>query len=231
MDALIAVIISANSEWQAVLKHYSPSDVLISPFGGYFFSQINQKSILFVQGGWGKVSAAASVQYVIDTWHPQLIINPGTCAGLQGQVSAGEIILVDETVFYDVYERMGDPDEAIRFYTTPLDLSFLHEPYPQPVRRGRLASADQDIDPQMVATLREEFKVVAADWESAAIAWVVTRNQTPCLILRGVSDLVGPAGGEIYNDDAVQFNDRAGQVMSSLLDALPDWIGCVKINL
>ena len=40
---------------------------------------------------------------------------------------------------------------------------------------------------------------MALDWESGAIAWVAARNQTRCLILRGVTDLVGEAGDEAYD--------------------------------
>jgi len=225
---MIAVLISANSEWRAAKEHLHADKIQRSPFGEYFFFEIAGRSLLFFQGGWGKVSAAATTQYVIDTWHPDLMINLGTCGGLAGQIKVGEIVLVNETVYYDVIERMGDPDEAIRFYTTTLDLSFLQPPYPQAVDVGRLASADQDIDPDMVNTLIEKYQVVAADWESGAIAWVAQRNQTRCLILRGVTDIVGVQGGEIYNDAAVQFHDRAGQIMRGLLDFLPGWIEIIK---
>lgn len=225
---MIAVLVSANSEWRATKKHLAPINLQQSPFGEFFVAEIASRSLLFFHGGWGKVSAAASTQYVIDTWHPALLINLGTCGGLEGQITVGETLLVNETVFYDIVERMGDPDEATCFYTTQVDLSFLREPYPQAVHVGRLASADQDIDPVMVDTLCEKFKVVAADWESGAIAWVAQRNHTPCLILRGVSDIVSSHGGEIYNDEAVQFHERAGQIMRSLLDSLPKWIEAIK---
>lgn len=227
---MIAILISANSEWTAALECLDPVTRLPNPFSEHFFSEVDGKPLVFMHGGWGKISAAATTQYCIDTWHPQVIFNLGTCGGLAGSITAGETLLVNETLSYDIYERMADPDTALHAYTTLLDLSFLREPYPQKVQVGRLASADQDIDPRLVPTLREKFHVVAADWESASIGWVAQHNGTPCVILRTVSDVVSEDGGEIYFDNAAQFHVRSRHIMKGLLDALPEWIQCISLG-
>jgi len=64
---------------------------------------------------------------------------------------------------------------------------------------------------------------VAADWESGAIAWVAQRNRVRCLILRGVTDLVGPNGGEAYGNLEL-FQSRTREVMQTLIGQLPDWL-------
>lgn len=220
----VVVLVSALSEWTAVKTHFQEPAVKRSPFGGYFFTSIAGVSCVLCHGGWGKVSAAASTQFVIDRWHPQLLLNMGTCGGFEGHINVGEVVLADETLIYDIQERMGDPDEALGFYTTRIDLSYLRKPFPFTVRVGRLVSADEDIDPAMVSRLRLDFGALAADWESGAIAWTANRNHTRVLILRAVSDLVGEDGGELY--DGGDFESRAGEVMQPLLRALPDWINC-----
>lgn len=220
----VVVIVSANAEWSAVLRYFQSPTVQASPFGTFFITPLAGREVVLFQGGWGKISAAASAQYVLDRWRPQLVINIGTCGGLGGRISVGEVLLVDKTLVYDIYERMGDPQEAIRHYTTQLDLSFLAQPFPQIVRRGLLVSADQDIDPDLVHKLAGDYGASAADWESGAIAWTAQRNGARCLILRGVSDLVDPLGGEIY--DSTAFKDRANDVMLVLLKSLSNWIRC-----
>ena len=225
MDSVV-VLISADTEWQEVCREYQPAELPASPLGQWFTVNLPTlaPSIIFFHGGWGKVAAAASAQYAIDRWQPSLLLNLGTCGGLAGKSRVGEILLVEKTLIYDIYERMGDPAEALDFYTTELDLSFLSDPYPQAVRRSLLVSADQDIDPDLIHKLTDDFGAVAADWESGAIAWTARRNQTRCLILRGVSDVVDPFGGEIYDSD--EFHARAEAVMTVLLKALPNWIRC-----
>jgi adenosylhomocysteine nucleosidase len=218
----IVVLISANGEWNAVLSFYHPSRQP-SPYGDYFLASMSGRPVVFLHGGWGKIAAAASTQYAIQRWRPQQVINLGTCGGFAGQVQRGEILLVNRTLVYDIEEKMGDPLQALAHYTTPIDLSWLQEPYPQPVRLACLVSADRDLDPADIDRLHERYGAIAADWESGAIAWVARRNNVRCLILRGVSDLVSQHGGEAYASLEF-FNQAAQEVMTCLLKALPGWM-------
>ena len=68
------------------------------------------------------------------------------------------MILADKTIVYDLIEQMLDPDVAIRAYTTELDLSFLHEPYPQPVRRTLLVSGDRDLVAGEIPELMRKYR-------------------------------------------------------------------------
>ncbi|MDR3574566.1 MAG: 5'-methylthioadenosine/S-adenosylhomocysteine nucleosidase [Anaerolineaceae bacterium] len=220
----VLVIVSAEAEWKAVEEAYPGTTKSESPFGCWFTSTSTGTPILFFQGGWGKISAAASTQYAVQRWNPHLILNFGTCGGFKGDISPGEIVLVEETIVYDILEQMGDLQEALDHYTTRLDLSWLKEPYPIAVRRGRLISADRDILPADIPMLREKFAAKAADWESAAIAWVAKRNNVACLILRGVSDLVDPLfGGEAYGS-LDSFIAGSQRIMNILIQSLPAWL-------
>lgn len=220
----VVVLVSAMAEWKTVLAFHREPTVHSSPFGTYFSVNMAGRPGIMFYGGWGKVAAAASAQYVIDTYHPRLLINIGTCGGFEGKIKKGEIILVEETLIYDIYERMGNPLQAIHDYVTHIDLSYLCEPFPQKVRIGRMISADQDIDPGMVSRLKEEYEAVAADWESGAIAWTAQHNHTHLLILRGVSDLVNEHEGEIYSNNS--FSQRAEEIMLPLLKSIPNWVRC-----
>jgi adenosylhomocysteine nucleosidase len=121
---------------------------------------------------------------------------------------------------------MGDLD-IVPYYTTSLDLSWLPEPYPYEVRRGMIASADSDLLPSKIPTLKSQG-AVAADWESAALAWVAQRNRARLLILRGVSDMVSEEGGEAYNNIEL-FNERTKGIMRQLIEQLPEWLNSVRL--
>src|SRR5579871_4523461 len=64
-----AVLISANAEWRAVKPLFS-TPIHTSPYGEYFVAKVAEEDVLFFHGGWGKVAAAGSTQYVIDNFHP-----------------------------------------------------------------------------------------------------------------------------------------------------------------
>ncbi|QZY56412.1 5'-methylthioadenosine/S-adenosylhomocysteine nucleosidase [Crassaminicella profunda] len=227
MDGRVVVIISARTEWKIICEIFKNVHLQDSPYGKWFQTEMaigeDIEPIIFFHGGWGKISAAASTQYVIDQWQPDSIINMGTCGGFEGLVERGTTVLVDRTIVYDIIEEMDDAFEAIEHFSTDIDLSWMQGEYPQKVKRTSIATADRDLQPNEVEDLNKKFGVIVGDWESGAIAWVAKRNNKRLLILRGVSDLVGKSGGEAYEQTGV-FEANARKVMKELVSYLPDWI-------
>ena len=224
----VVVIISANIEWDAIGRIFPDADLQVSPYGQWFETHLDikggQQSVIFFHGGWGKISAASSAQYAIDRWSPNLVVNLGTCGGFESGVEKDTIVLVERTVVYDIVEQMLDAEEAIRDYTTEIDLSWLSEPYPHPVLRTVLVSADRDLVAEDISVLKSKYGAVAGDWESGAIAWVANRNKVRCLILRGVTDLVGSEGGEAYEGNVQIYVENTERIMNDLVLHLPNWI-------
>ena len=222
-----AIIISANAEWRVVKELYPNLEIQISPYGEFADLRLSSFNLQFFHGGWGKISAAATAQYVIDHFKPDLLINLGTCGGFAGRIETGTIILVERTLVYDIIEQMGDGVKAIEQYASFLDLSWLPVNLPYPTPRGLLVSADRDILVEDIPMLIEKYDAVAADWESGAIAWVAQKNNMRVLILRAVTDLVGGDGGEAYGNIEL-FHERTKTVMRELFRQLPGWLNVIK---
>lgn len=225
---LAVVIVSANAEWRVVRSELRLDARRLgrTPYGEFAELQLGGHNAVILQGGWGKVDAAASAQYAIGRWRPHAVLNLGTCGGMDGVIARHEVVLADRTVIYDIVERMGDPAEAIRAYATPIDLNWLGTKHlPIPVRRATLVSADGDLDANDIPRLQKLYGAVAADWESGAIARVAARNGIArVLVLRGVSDLVkAGGGGEAYGNMGV-FEQGTAAVMKKLLASLPAWL-------
>ncbi len=222
----VVVLVSAVAEWNAVKPLFPDAKMRRFPYGECFEILLQDEHISFFHSGWGKIASAGSMQYVIDQYKPDLMVNLGTCGGFEGEVKQGEIVLVEKTYVYDIVELMGDLD-IVSYYASSLDLGWLVEPYPYAVRRGMIASADSDLPPAKIPFLKTKG-AIAADWESAALAWVAQRNHARLLILRGVSDMVSEEGGEAY-DNLEMFNERARGVMQQLIEQLPEWLNAVKL--
>lgn len=222
----IVIIISANAEWNVVKEIFSNPEILQTPYGESFFIKINNRNIKIFHAGWGKIASAGAMQYVSDHDQPDVVINLGTCGGFEGIVNQGDVILVEKTFVYDIVEMMGALD-VVEYYASTLDLSWLTEPHPFPIRRGVLASADSDLPPDKIAYLKAQG-AIAGDWETGALAWVATKNITRLLILRGVSDLVSENAGEAYNNLSL-FEERTRDVMRKLFDQLPKWIDSIRL--
>ena len=221
----VIVVVSANAEWEAVKPLFSQAEIQQYLYGESFHAAIHETGVLFFHTGWGKTASAAALQHILDIHKPDLVINLGTCGGFKGVVERGEVILIERTFIYDIVELM-DTADVTEYYASVLDLSWLAEPYPYPVRRGLVASADSDLLPKKIPLLRSKG-VIAADWESASLAWVAQKNNARLLILRAVSDIVSEEGGEVYDQIEV-FNERAKDIMKQLVMQLPGWLAAVS---
>ena len=225
----VCVLISAGAEWRALLPHFPETVVQPTPYGQCFTTRISDQNVQFLHGGWGKVAAAGSTQYAIDRWKPQRLINLGTCGGFKGQVERGAVILAKKTIIYDIIEQMTDYDQAIAKYSVDFDLSWLPNPAPQPITIGTIVSADRDILPDDIPDLIRKYNASVADWESGAIAWVAQKNDLPCMILRGVSDLVNADNGEAYGNYAF-FEAQCLEIMAKFAHHLPVWLEAFSKN-
>jgi adenosylhomocysteine nucleosidase len=220
----VVVMISANTEWKAVVPHLGGAAVHDAPYGQWTGYRFGGEDVVFFHGGYGKVSAAGSTQYAIDTWHPRLLLVLGTCGGF-GDAKVGDVVLATKTIIYDIIEQQGDPDEALGAYTTTLDTSAWPARLAAKVKPQLVMSADRDIVVAEVPKLRDHFHASVADWESGAIAWVAARTKTRVMLLKVVTDLVDAHGDSTYgNIDA--WTEITNKTMADLLvlaaDALPD---------
>ena len=222
----IVVVISAIAEWVGVKPLFPDSKIESFPYGECFTARLAGREIQFFHSGWGKIASAGTMQYLIDRYAPDLIVNLGTCGGFEGVVNQGDVILVEQTIVYDIVELMGDLDIA-NYYASSLYASWLANPLPYPARLAPIASADSDLPPGKIPSLKSR-DAVAADWESAALAWVARKNNTRLLILRAVSDIVNEREGEAYDNIEI-FNERAKKIMRKLVAQLPGWLNAVQL--
>jgi len=225
-QADVVVIISANAEWKAfkeIVQSENP-EYHTSPYGQYFRKRYGKNTVVFFHGGWGKIDAAGSAQYVIDTFNPGLIVNIGTAGGFHGAVNKGDIILVDKTITYDIHERMGDSEEAIAYYSTDLECPDIK--MDGTIRKSAMVSADQDLDPLRILELRKRYNAIAGDWESSAIAHVAKKNNTRCYILRGITDIVDKTGSEAYGN--IKSFEEESRVLTKKLISLLEGEGILN---
>lgn len=221
----VIVLVSAIAEWNAVREIYPQLEIKSSPYGDTAGLKLDKWNLTLYHSGWGKIASAGAMQYVLDHHQPDLVVNLGTCGGFEGVTELGDVILVDRTFIYDIVELMGDLN-IVEYYASSLDLGWLPEPYPHPVRRGMLASADSDLPPNKIAYLKSQG-AIAGDWESGALAWVANKNNARLLILRTVSDLVNESGGEAY-DNLALFEERTRGIMRKHFEQVPGWLSAVR---
>lgn len=208
----LVVVVCSDTEWRIVRDILKPIEISTSVFGELF----EHNDALFFQIGWTKTVAAAGVQYVIDTYHPERVINIGTCGGFEGFASLDDIFLITKAVIYDLNERMGNPKRVIESFVTTLDISDISTTVANATKTATIASADADVDSAHIETLHTDFGAIVADWESGSVAYVARLNNQKLHILRGVTDIVSREGGDVYGNERL-FEKRAVDVLRKLV--------------
>lgn len=183
------------------------------------------RRVVVAQCGIGKVFAAVCAQTMILTYAPRIVINTGVAGTLTSDLSIGQVALADTLVQHDMdTSPLGDPVGLVsginmvyfptdREVTACLAACVGHEGVKSV--RGTIVSGDQFISSAAVkARITATFdNCVACEMEGAAIAHVCYINQTPCAILRAISD----GGDEEASDDYPTFCKKAADTAIRVL--------------
>lgn len=169
----------------------------------FWEGKLEEKSVVVTVSGVGKVSAGIATALMIEHYRPSLIINSGIAGGFDLNTRLLDVVLGEQIAYYD-FDISFDgaflfgqvPDAPLWFSGDEKALAIASKvQLPNPIHRGRIITADcfqtdRKAVEKALAKLQVET-VQAIDMESAAIAQVAYRFQTPCLIIRSISDILG----------------------------------------
>ena len=201
------------------------SEIALSD-GGQFLSkrpmntiryEVGDTEIIAVECGIGKVNAGLAASLLILDHQVDAVLNAGLSGAIQhlrkGDVVAGSSYVecdFDLTAFgYPV----GQKSDGTRFHTAAADLLETACSI-DGVRAARLGTGDFFLaDPVKKQEYKEAFDIEAFDMETAAIAAVCDRLETPFLSIRKISDDAGDAATESYRE----VNELAEKALSEVL--------------
>lgn len=177
----------------------------------FYVGQLEDRPVVVVQCGVGKVNAAICAQTLIIRFGATSIVNSGVAGTLRPDISIGDIVVSTDAVQHDMdCTSLGYPKGAIlysdmRFF--PAD-DLLRQSAVQAAWRttgdvqvieGRICSGDQFIAGSYAKqTLLQEFEGACCEMEGAAIAQVCVLNTVPFVIIRTISDSADESGRMSY---------------------------------
>lgn len=171
-----------------------------------YTGKMHGHNIILTQSGVGKVNAAIGVQYIIDKYNPDIIINTGIAGGVAPELQVRDIVVGTKLVQHDFdvsaigyargYMCTGiEPNKPTFFYS---DANFIKKyeaaatkSIPQTkIHKGIIASGDVFIsDNERKKEIRNLFNAAAVEMEGAAIAQTASKNEIPFIVIRAISDL------------------------------------------
>lgn len=202
---MLGIIGAMDSEVNALIAALQNKQETIIAGSHFFSGKLGSTDAVVVMCGIGKVAAAICAQAMIDTFHPDILINTGVAGGVASGLKQGDLVIATDAVQHDF-------DLSLFGYAKgymPVWGKDKSSPSPFPTDdalatkliaaadalgyhaiRGRIASGDVFVaDAALKQTLATQFSASAAEMEGAAIAQTAWQNQTPCAIVRAISDL------------------------------------------
>lgn len=195
-------IIGAMDEEVLEIKN-ALKDVTVEAAAGmdFYRGKVNEKEVVVVRSGIGKVNAAVCSQILVDKFGAEAIVNTGIAGSLKAEIDIGDIVLSSDSVQHDVDAAgFGYPAGQIPRMDTfafPADQKLLklaekccRQVNPDiKIFVGRVVSGDQFIsDKEKKQQLIDNFGGFCTEMEGAAIAQVCYLNHIGCLIIRAISD-------------------------------------------
>jgi len=225
----IGIIVAMSKELE-LLKPMLEGLTTSSNDGATFYcGKLGKHQVTVMQCGIGKVNAAVGTVKLIDTYHPQLIINTGVAGGASNTVSVMDLVVGCKVCYHDVWcgfddvSRYGQVQGLPLFYKGASDvISRIN--VKEGVHCGLIVSGDQFIDSlEQLNVIKEHFpEALAVDMESGAIAQVCHMRSTPFVSMRIISDSPGASHNNTrqYNDFWSEAPAHTLEVVKNLLQKL-----------
>lgn len=162
---------------------------------------INNKEIILVKCGVGKVNAARTTQLLIDRYDPNYIIDVGVAGALNPMLEIGDIVIGETLVQHDfditafghtkgyipgIGERIYSDEELIRKFEQAIDNK---KDRNYKIEKGTIASGDIFCtEIPMKDKIYAKFSAECVEMEGAAVAQVCNLCNKPFMVLRSISD-------------------------------------------
>jgi len=227
-------IIGAMDEEVSILKERM-REKKVSNIASMEFCEgiFEEKPVVVVRSGIGKVNAAICTQILIDRYQVDAVINTGVAGSLRNEIEIADIVLSADALQHDVdatgfgYDLGVIPRMEQSIFPGDMDLiekakKICKEKLPSVgVHVGRIVSGDQFIsDSSKKEWLVENFNGYCTEMEGAAIAQAAYLNKIPFLIIRAISDKADQSAEMDYSEFENLAIERSVILLTGLIDTI-----------
>ena len=155
----------------------------------------DNKKIILCLSGIGKVNAAATTQYLIDEYNPNIIINSGCAGSLLENVKVLDTIIASYVTYHDfspvrIMKECVPDNGLVKPDTNIIEkIELILKENNIKYHIGGIASGDCFVtSSSMRDDIYSRTNCLAVDMESASIGHISKKNNIPFIIIRSISD-------------------------------------------
>lgn len=199
---MIGIIGAMEVEISTLLDKITDKKEIKTKIRTFYTGNLNNKEVVIVQAGIGKVNAAITTSLLIENFDVSHVVNIGVAGGQKG-VAHKDIVISKEVLYHDVdltvfgsnyvHGQMADTDALFIADKKLLDLTVnALSKIDLPYHVGKIASGDQFvIEIKKLDPVNKLYNdIYAVEMEAAAIAHTCTLYNMPFIIYRSISDLI-----------------------------------------
>ena len=192
----------------------------------FFEGKINEKNVVLVESGVGKVNAARTTQILIDNFKVEAIINVGSAGCANNELEIGDIVIGKKLVQHDFDITAFDHPKGYisnvgQYFNSNKQLIEKIENAIQNLEDsdfkilvGTIASGDIFCtDIKMKEKIRNKFEADAIEMEGAAIAQVCQLDNVPFIVIRGISDSPNGKNEITFEQYLKKASQRCAQII------------------
>ncbi len=151
--------------------------------------QNKKQGLVLAEGGHGKTQFGIQTQFWLQNLKRiDRIITLGAAGALCQELKPLDLLIVEEIIEHDYHSFFTPKAKSPRFKTSPMVLTE-EKNFPFEIKRGALASGDEDIvSVKRAEDLFEKTRALAVAWESAGGIRSAQFNNIPYFEIRGITD-------------------------------------------
>lgn len=227
---ILGIIGAMDLETEELKAHMTVDEIKSIAGLSFYKGTLNNKKVVVVTCGIGKVNAASCTQILISEYQVDTIINTGVSGAIHKDLNVGDIVISTDCMEHDFdCTAFGlEPGIIPRMETSVftadqnlIDLAYkaseltlnTHNVY-----KGRIVSGDQFVSSlERKVFIEKHFDAHTTEMEGAAIAHVSHLNQKPFVIIRSMSDKADGSAHVSFDDFAKIAAAHSSQIVMKML--------------
>lgn len=221
----IAIIGALDQEIEEFLNHMSQVEKKEEKGFTFYEGRLNEKEIVVVKSGVGKVFGAMTAQKLIDKYDPVCIIFTGIAGALNPTFEIGDVVISADSMQHDMdvtplgFSIGTIPYTNLRIFAADNDLKDLaiSAKTSYKIHAGRILTGDQFIADKDKFEKLKELEGDAIEMEGAAVAQVCVINNVPFVIIRTISDKADHSATVNFNEFLPKASKNSFEIVDHIL--------------
>lgn len=195
-----------------------------------YTGMINDKGVVLVECGVGKVNAARTTQILIDNYDIEYVINVGVAGSLNDDLEIGDIVIGEKLVQHDFDITAGGHPKG--YINKELGREFISDNKLIEKCKSIIENDLKDINTKIgiIATgdifcqeislkdeIIKEFGADGVEMEGAAIAQVCTLCNIPFIVIRSISDKANGNNNIDFEKYVISSSKRYQKLIQALI--------------